>query len=155
MKQFSFSLQTVLNVKRAQEKQKIAELTECNARIREFERMYEAVLAHEKDQNERYLRELEEGLTPLYMQFWRWAQLAVREQIAYRKKVLEEAESERERVEKALVAAMRERKVLETLREKEWETYRAEQQRETAAELAEFMGHNVFIESGSIGGPGG
>jgi len=57
-----------------------------------------------------------------------------------------EAESERQRIEAALVAAMRERKVLETLREKEWEAYRVEQQRETAAELAEFMGHSVFTE---------
>jgi flagellar FliJ protein len=146
MKKFQFSLQTVLNVKRAQEKQKIAELTECNARIRDFERMLEELAALESEQNERYRRDLKEGLTPPFMKFWRWAQLTVREQTEYRKKVLAEAESERQRVETALIAAMRERKVLETLREKEWEAYRAEQQRETAAELAEFMGHNVFSE---------
>jgi flagellar FliJ protein len=144
MKKFVFTLQAVLNVKRAQEKQKIAELAECNARILEFERLYEERLNYEREQNERYLRELRDGLTPLYMMFWRWSQLALREQIEYRKRVLDEAESERQRIEAALVAAMRERKVLETLREKEWEAYRAEQQREAAAEMAEFMGHSVF-----------
>jgi flagellar FliJ protein len=144
MKKFQFTLQTVLNVKRAQEKQKIAELTECNARILEFERLYEERLNYEREQNERYRKELEEGLTPLYMMFWRWSQLTLREQIAFRKRVLEDAEGERLRIEKALIAAMRERKVLERLREKEWETYRAEAQREEAAELAEFMGHSVF-----------
>jgi flagellar FliJ protein len=146
MKKFIFSLQAVLNVKRAQEKQKIAELTECNARIREFERMYEELLFQEREQNERYRKELEEGLTPLYMMFWRWAQMAVKEQINYRKRVLEDAEGERQRIETALIAAMKERKVLEKLREKEWEAYRVEQQRETAAELAEYMGHSVFTE---------
>jgi flagellar FliJ protein len=150
MKRFVFSLQTVLNVKRAQEKQKIAEITECNARILEFERLYEERLDHEREQNERYRRELEDGLTPLYMMFWRWAQLTVREQIEYRKKVLDDAENERQRIETALIAAMRERKVLETLREKEWEAYRAELQRESAAELSEFMGHNVFTNQEGV-----
>ncbi|MCL2003396.1 MAG: hypothetical protein FWG72_05255 [Oscillospiraceae bacterium] len=144
MKRFQFSLQSVLKVKRAQEKQQIAELTECNARIREFERLLEELFSEERAQNERYRQELEEGITPLYMMFWRWAQMAVRDKIEYRKKVLEEAEGERQRIETALVAVMRERKVLERLREKEWEEYRAEQQRESAAELAEFMGHSVF-----------
>jgi flagellar FliJ protein len=144
MKRFRFTLQSVLNVKRAQEKQKIAELTECNARIREFERMLDEQLATERQQNEQYRQELEEGITPLYMMFWRWAQLAIRDKIEYRRKVLDEAEGERQRIETALVAAMRERKVLEKLREKEWEAYRAGQQREVAAELAEFMGHSVF-----------
>jgi hypothetical protein len=112
--------------------------------------MYEALLEQEREQNEKYRRELEEGLTPLYMMFWRWAQMAVREQADYRKKVLEEAEGERQRIETALIAAMRERKVLEKLREKEWEAYRAGEQREAAAELSEFMGHTVYTEQEGI-----
>ncbi|MDR1668629.1 MAG: flagellar export protein FliJ [Oscillospiraceae bacterium] len=144
MKKFVFTLQSVLNVKRAQEKQRMGELTECNARIRKSEAILEECLAHERAQNAQYLKDLQQGLTPFRLQCWGWAHRAIRERIDYRRKVLEQAEGERVRIQKALVTAMQERKMLEILREKQWEEYRAEERKENDAVIAEFVGHRIF-----------
>ncbi len=146
MKKFVFTLQSVLNVKRAQEKQRLGELSECNARIHEHEALLQDCLDHEREQNAQYLRELEEGMTPFWLQSWGWAQRTIRERIEYEKKVLEQAEGERARIRKALIAAMQERKMLEKLREKQWEEYRSEERKENEAAVSEFIGHSVFEE---------
>ncbi len=144
MKKFVFTLQSVLNVKRAQEKQRMGELAECNARIREHETLLQDCLEHERAQNALYRKELEEGLTPFWLRSWSWAHRAIRERIDYQRKVLEQAEGERVRIQKSLVAAMQERKMLEKLREKQWEEYRAEERKETEAAVSEFVGHDIY-----------
>jgi flagellar FliJ protein len=144
MKKFRFTLQAALNVKKTLEKQAMGELSETNARIREFERAQAENFALQEEQNTQYRADLEEGINPTGMMFWRWAQLAVRDKIEYQSKVLEQAEGERARIEKKLIALIRERKILEKLRERQMEAYREEERREAAAELADFMGHNVY-----------
>ena len=145
MKKFIFTLQAPLNVKRAQEKQLMGELAECNARIREFERVLQEHLAFKEEQNRRYEKDITEGLTPYSMMFWRWAHLTIRDRILYQQNVLETAEGERARIETRLITVMRDRKVLEKLREAQWEEYRAEERRQAAVEIAEFVGHAVFV----------
>ena len=150
MKRFAFTLQTVLNVKRALEKQHMGELTECNARIRRFEQIRQELITREMGQHEEFRRQISEGLSPAGLQVWGIANRAARERVAYQDKVLEQAEGERLRIEKRLVAAMQERKILEKLRDKQWEIYRAEQQKEAALEMTEFMGHEVFTDQEGI-----
>ena len=144
MKKFTFTLQSVLNVKRALEKQYMGELSECNARIRRFEQKRQELIEREAGQHEEFRRQTGEGLSPADWQLWGIANRAARERVAYQEKVLEQAEGERARIEKKLVAAMQERKILEKLRDKQQEAYRMEQQREAALEMSEFMGHDVF-----------
>ncbi|MDR0324838.1 MAG: flagellar FliJ family protein [Oscillospiraceae bacterium] len=150
MKKFKFTLQSVLNVKRAQEKQQIGELTECNARIRRFEQARQELMEREMGQHEEFRRQIGEGLSPAELRLWGIANRAARERVEYQDKVLEQAEGERLRIEKKLIAVMQERKILEKLRDKQKEAYRAEQQRETAIEMAEFMGHEVYIDQEGI-----
>ncbi|MDR1691924.1 MAG: flagellar export protein FliJ [Oscillospiraceae bacterium] len=144
MKKFSFTLQSVLNVKRAQEKQRMGELAECNARIRENRRLLQESYDHQQAQNVLYQREYEDGMKPYRLRMWGWAMNALRDRIAYRKKVLETAEGELARIQKALVTVMQERKMLESLREKQMEEYRAEERRENDAVIAEFVGFSAF-----------
>lgn len=156
MKKFVFTLQAVLNVKRAVEKQLMGELAECNARIRSFEELRRELIVRESEQHEEYRRQLSEGLSPAEMQIWGFSNRAARERVEYQDKVLEQAEGERARIEKRLVAAMQERKILEKLREKQWEEYRVEEQREAAAAVAEFVGHEIFTNQEELGyGNGG
>ncbi|MCL1806834.1 MAG: flagellar export protein FliJ [Oscillospiraceae bacterium] len=144
MKRFRFTLQSVLNVKRALEKQQMGELSVVNARIRTIEQKRQELIGIEMSQHEGFRRQMTEGMTSADLKLWGGANRAARERVEYQDKVLEQAEGERMRIEKKLIAAMQERKILEKLREKQWEQYRAEQQREAAAEMAEFIGHEVF-----------
>ncbi|MDR0293402.1 MAG: flagellar FliJ family protein [Oscillospiraceae bacterium] len=156
MRKFVFTLQTVLNVKRALEKQHMAELSACNARIREFERVRLELIEREMGQHEAFRRQLSEGVSPAELQLWGIANRAARERVEYQDKVLEQAEGERMRIEKKLIGVMQERKILENLRDKQREIYRAEQQRETAMEMTEFLSHEVFEDqTGSTGSRGG
>ena len=150
MKKFAFTLQTVLDVKRALEKQQMGELSDCNARIRGFEKKRRELTEREHAQHEEFRRQLEEGISPAELKLWRDANLTARDRVAYQMTVLEQAEGERLRIEKKLVGLMQERKILEKLREQQWENYRAEERRAAAAELAEFMGHSVFNDQEGI-----
>jgi flagellar FliJ protein len=144
MKKFAFTLQSVLDVKRALEKQQMGELADCNARIRTFEEKRREMAERECAQHEEFKRKLEDGISSAELRLWRDANLTARERVEYQEKVLEQAEGERLRIEKKLVSLMQERKILEKLREKQWENYRVEERRVVAAEMSEFMGHNVF-----------
>ena len=146
MKKFAFTLQSVLDIKRALEKQHMGELADCNARIRLFEERRAAAAEREHTQHEEFRRQLEDGISPAELSLWRNANLTARDRLAYETEVLEQAEGERLRIEKKLVNLMRERKILEKLREKQWEAYREEERRAAALELSEFMGHSVFNE---------
>jgi flagellar FliJ protein len=146
MKKFQFTLQSVLNVKRALEKQQMGELSAVNARIREFERVRQQLLEREMGQHEEFRRQIGEGMSGAELRLWSVANRSARERVEYQDTVLEQAEGERLRIEKKLVNLMQERKILEKLREKQWEAHRAGQQRETALEMAEFMGHEIFEE---------
>jgi flagellar FliJ protein len=155
MKKFRFTLQSVLDVKRALEKQQMGELAACNARIRAFEKKRLEQIERECAQHEEFKRQLEDGISPAELKLWREANLTARERVEYQEKVLEQAEGERLRIEKKLVGLMQERKILERLREKQWENYRAEERRAAASELAEFMGHSVFNDREGIVDGGG
>jgi len=146
MKKFTFTLESVLNVKRALEKQQMGELADCNARIRTFEQRRRETMEKECAQHEEFRQRLAEGISPAELKLWRDANITARERVEYQEKVLEQAEGERMRIEKRLVGLMQERKILEKLKEKQWENYRIEERREAAAEVTEFVGHSVFNE---------
>jgi flagellar FliJ protein len=146
MKKFAFTLQSVLNVKRALEKQHLGELAACNIRIRGFEEKRRELIKRESGQHEEFRQKLEEGISSAELMMWRDANFAARERVDYQNTVIEQAEGERLRIEKRLMILMQERKILEKLREKQWEDYRAEERRAAAAEMTEFMGHSVFNE---------
>jgi len=146
MKKFAFTLQSVLNVKRALEKQHMGELAATNLRLRGFEERRRELIEREGAQHEEFRLKMEEGISSAELMMWRDANYAVRERVEYQNTVIEQAEGERLRIEKRLVVLMQERKILEKLREKQFEDYKAEERRAAAAEMTEFMGHSVFNE---------
>jgi flagellar FliJ protein len=150
MKKFTFTLQSVLNIKRALEKQHMGELAACNIRIRAFEEKRRELAGRERAQHEEFMKKLEDGISSVELRLWHEANLAVRDRIEYQETVLEQAEGERLRIEKKLMTLMQERKILEKLREKQWENYRVEERRDMAAEMTEFMAHSVFNDREGI-----
>ena len=151
MKKFKFTMQTLLNVKLTLEKQKMGELSACNARIQELERQQEGNYARQQQQNTQYTRLLEEGLPVAEASLWRVAFLTLRERIAAQATLIENTYDERTRIQDALLAVMRERKMLEKLREKQQEEYKTLQKAEDAAAVDEFLSHKVFEGVESVG----
>lgn len=144
MKRFVFTMQTLLNVKNTMEKQHKAELAECSARLDEFRRRQEDNYAVQLSLGDRYREALTEGLRVYEIPQWQGAFIQIREQIAYQAKVIEQAEAERERVQRLLVETMRERKMLETLRDKQYEEYKSAQRAEDAAVLDDYMSNSIY-----------
>ena len=144
MKKFKFTMQTLLNVKLTLEKQKIGELSNCNARIRELERQQEENYALQGEHTARYTEILEEGLPVAEMRVWRVAFMALRDRIALQAAQIDNAYVERAQIQEALVALMQERKMLEKLREKQLEEYKVLQQAEDTAAAQEFLSHKIY-----------
>lgn len=151
MKKFKFTMQTLLNVKLTLEKQKMGELSECNARIREFERQQEENYARQETQALQYQELLEEGLPVSEIALWRVAFLTLRDRIAEQAEVIEQAYGERARIQRALLTVIQERKMLEKLREKQLVEYKELQKAEDALAIDEFLSHQVYEGVESIG----
>lgn len=143
MKKFVFTMQSLLNVKIALEKQQKAELSEANGRLARFR---QALLAREEAFG-RARAEAEEkvrrGMSAREVK-WRGAGFralftAIEEE---RDKVFV-AEEECRRLQKRLVDTMAERKMLERLREKQWAEYQEEGRRSEAAMIDDFLSNQL------------
>lgn len=147
MKAFKFTLQTLLNVKKTLEKQQMAELADCNARIRalmdELAVIEEAELRQQTEYKDKMLAgEMRVSELPT----WNIAFKAIRERAVRQKQRIEAAEADRERIQKKIVETMRERKALENLKEKQFEEYRAEVRAEDAAAMDDFLSNKLHTE---------
>lgn len=140
MKKFKFTLAAPLRVKNTLEKQQKAELAAVAARIAEFQRELQELKDTLGFQRQVYLQSMKDGeMTPGDLSLWSVGFKAMRERIANQNKKIEVAEGERRRIQKKLVETMRERKVLEKLREKQMEEYRAALRAEDAAAIDDFI----------------
>ncbi|MCL2082089.1 MAG: flagellar FliJ family protein [Oscillospiraceae bacterium] len=145
MKKFKFTLQALLNVKLAMEKKHMGELSECNARLWEFERVQQENFRRQRDHEEHYALLLREGRLPVAeMALWRGAFLALRDQIVEQKGIIEQAQAEKARIQKVLLGVMRERKTLESLMEKQLAEHKALQKIEDAVAMDEFLSHQIY-----------
>lgn len=151
MKKFRFTMQTLLNVKLTLEKQRMAEIAECAARVRAFEAEQEENLRAQAAQRKQFFELLSDGLPVAEMVLWRSAFLSMKERIERQTRKIETAEDERRRVERQLLEIMRERKMLEKLREKQLEEYALAQRAEDAAVIDDFMSHKLYAGGDTSG----
>ncbi|MDR0381221.1 MAG: flagellar export protein FliJ [Oscillospiraceae bacterium] len=143
MKKFVFTMQPLLGVKIALEKQIRAELAEARRREERFRRELlekQEALARRRAEAEskarrgvsvRELRLQSNGFNTLF------------EALARQARKVETAEEETGRVQRRLIDTMRERKILEKLREKQWNLYREELRREEALLIDDFLSNQL------------
>ncbi|MCL2030531.1 MAG: flagellar export protein FliJ [Oscillospiraceae bacterium] len=152
MKKFKFTLEAPLRVKRILEKQQMAELAAVNARLAEFRRELERLRDALDFQRRTYLESVEAGrLTAPEMSLWSVGFKGMRERIALQNKKIETAEGERRRIQRKLVELMKERKILEKLRDNQMAEYRLAQKAEDAAVIDDFVSSKIHREGNAHG----
>lgn len=151
MKKFKFTLQALLNVKNTMEKQQKAELAVAEARLAAFQQELEQLKAALGMQKQVYLQGMIDGeLTPGDLVVWSTGFKAMRERILLQHKKIETAEGERRRIQKKLIETMKERKMLEKLREKQLEEYKEAQRAEDAAIIGDFISSTIHSERPAV-----
>jgi flagellar FliJ protein len=140
MKRFRFTLQALLNVKTTLEKQKIGELAAQNQIIARLEdqlaEMYARLDAAVTEYNDKMAAGgMSPGDTAAYGSGFRAMYDRIREQ----HEKIARAQEVKEQIQRELTELMGERKMLENLREKQYQEYIEEVRREDAKVLDDFM----------------
>jgi flagellar FliJ protein len=142
MRRFRFSLETVLRVKRGREEkiqQEFSAILErhahCLREIGVLERSMDAMVREQSEGPRAVLN----GAT---IEIFERSRKALLERLGWQRHSLSSIDSELELKRLELVAASRERKVLEKLEESQYEAYLAELNREEQAFLDELAAHN-------------
>ena len=143
MKKFVFSLQSLLNVKLALEKQTKAELSAAQERLNGFVRELNAMLARHARQRIEYLQKLQEGMPSQDLQGYGIGFATARDNQKRQEEKIAVAEAEKKRIQKKLVDVMSERKMLEQLKEKKLEEYKTEIKREEAVVVQDFLSSKI------------
>ena len=141
MKKFKFTLQSLLKVKESLEKQQKSDLAVAQARLDAFVRELGAMETRLAEQR------AETGKTGAVTSL----QLAARdvgfralyERIDLQKEKVSVAETERQRVRVRLTETMRERKMLEKLRETQQARYKEEVRREEAKAMDDYLSNQL------------
>lgn len=147
MRKFKFTLQSVLNVKLSLEKQYMAELGACEARIRLFQKELEEIMDRRERSRKEFRRAVSEGLKAPELTVFSAGFAALREKIAAQRRKIETAEDEKRRVQSRLIEVMQERKMLEKLKEKQMEEYKLLQKAEDAAAIDDFLTNKIHTGS--------
>ena len=147
MKKFSFSLQSVLNVKTIQEKQKKAELAEIQNQLNELLAKQADLNKELEDSSIRYSREMQNGMSAPQMAWYvnfadyiktQLKQLAVRIEETQRNVQIKRAE---------LTALVKEKKTIEKLREEQYRAYLEEVSKEEEKVLGDLISYNMTTET--------
>ncbi|MDR1158637.1 MAG: flagellar export protein FliJ [Oscillospiraceae bacterium] len=152
MKKFVFTMQSLLGVKTALEKQVRAELAEARRRVERFRRELlekQEVLVRLRAEAERKARR---GISVRELRLQNIGFNTLFESLARQSRKVEAAEEEAGRVQRRLVDTMQERKILEKLREKQWNAYQEEIRREEALLIDDFLSNQLNEGGGAARG---
>ncbi|MDR0670730.1 MAG: flagellar export protein FliJ [Oscillospiraceae bacterium] len=152
MKKFVFTMQSLLGVKIAVEKQVRAELAEARRRAERFRRELlekQEAFARQRAEAERKARR---GISVRELRLQNIGFDALFESLARQSRKAEVAEEEAGRVRRRLIDTMRERKMLEKLKEKQWNAYREEVRREEALLIDDFLSNQLNEGGGATRG---
>ena len=136
MKRFVFTLQSLLSIKLALEKEQKAELAACDALLKRLEDELQALSAAFESMRLDYEERARQGMPVAKATDYSNALEHTRTLIAAKRDELAAAEMKRLQVRLKLVEIMREIKVFEKLRERQYEEY----QKEARAEEDKLMG---------------
>ena len=143
MKKFVFSLQSLLNVKLALEKQTKAEMSAAEQRLNGFLRELDEMIARHERQRADYLQKLQRGMPSQEILGYSVGFTAARDNQERQREKIDVAEAEKKRIQKKLVDVMSERKMLEQLKEKKLEEYKVEMKREEAVIVQDFLSGKI------------
>jgi flagellar FliJ protein len=152
MKKFVFTMQSLLGVKIALEKQVRAELAEARRRVERFRRELlekQETLVRLRAEAERRARR---GVSVRELRLQNIGFNALFESLARQSRKVEVAEEEAGRVQRRLIDTMQERKILEKLREKQWTAYQEEIRREEALLIDDFLSNQLNEGGGAAHG---
>ncbi len=150
MKKFQFTLQSLLNVKVALEKQSKAELAAAEQRIQGFLRELADMETRHQLQIAQYNEKLRRGVQAQDLTAYAIGFRATYEGFARQRKKIEAAEGEKNRIRKKLADVMGERKMLEKLKDKQLAEYNEAAAKENANMIDDFLSNK--ITSGKTGG---
>ncbi|GHU94167.1 hypothetical protein FACS1894208_04780 [Clostridia bacterium] len=144
MKKFRFTLQSLLGVKVSLEKQKTAELAEQSRVVRMLEGEFDETKRRLNNSVSEFNRKMEAGGMPQgdavsYSGGFR----AARDRLAEQLKRIMRAEEVREKLQKELTELMGERKMLEKIRERQYQEYLVEVAREDAKAIDDFLSNKI------------
>ncbi len=143
MKRFAFTLKAVYDIAVSNEKQQKNLLRKIEERIRFLYGKLESMLSELSDSRARCAMDVDAGTDALRMaQYARYFE-SREELIAAQKQSIALAEKEREKIIEALVAIRKEIKSLESLREKQYEEYLAEEKREQEQAIGDVVSYQV------------
>jgi len=147
MRRFKFSLITLLNVKITLEKQKMQELADQNRIIMQLEHELDALKERLNASTEEYSQKMERGgMSAGDIAAYSTGIRALFDRIADQLEKIRRAVRVKEQITEELVVLMGERKMLENLREKQYQEYLEEARREDAKIMDDFMSAKIIGE---------
>lgn len=147
MKKFVFTLAALLKVKEALKKQQQAEMARIVVALNQLQDQRQALQNAFERESEDYQNAARKGVTPQRMdQFVRYFAVLRERQKQVDVQIVEKQQQHRECQQK-LVKTMQEKKMLEKLREKQWEEYRLEVARDESLQIGDFV--NFQLRAGS------
>ncbi|MDL2288048.1 flagellar FliJ family protein [Oscillospiraceae bacterium OttesenSCG-928-F05] len=152
MKRFRFTLQSLLGVKVALEKQRMAELAAVNQRLYALEAELLSMQERYSLHRSRFAAAGEEILSPTDLNIYAVGFEALREQMETQRTRILECEREKEKIQALVVEVMQERKMLEKLKEKQYSAYLDDVRRDDALQVGEFVASTLAM--GDTGGDG-
>ena len=133
-------MQALYNVKMALEKQQKAELAAADRRLQELERRLAQTAERIAFHRDAFNAQVVEGINSTQLAVYQTGFRALRETMEQQKENIATAENEKKRIQAKLVLIMQERKMLESLREKQWEEYKIESRMEETKTMEDFLG---------------
>lgn len=147
MKKFKFTLSTLLNVKTSLEKQKTLELSEQNRIIMMLEKELEALRIRLDASTEEFNQKMEKGgMSAGDVAAYSTGIRALFDRISDQLEKIRRALAVKEKITAELVALMGERKMLENLKEKQFQEYLEEGRREEAKIMDDFISTKIIGE---------
>lgn len=147
MKKFKFTLSTLLNVKTSLEKQKTLELSDQNRIIIMLEKEHEALRVRLNASTEEFNDKMEKGgMSAGDVAAYSSGIRVLFDRIADQLEKIRRAMAVKEKITAELVALMGERKMLENLKEKQYQEYLEEGRREEAKIMDDFISTKIIGE---------
>lgn len=147
MKKFKFTLSTLLNVKTSLEKQKTLELSDQNRIIIMLEKEHEALRVRLNASTEEFNDKMEKGgMSAGDVAAYSSGIRVLFDRIADQLEKIRRAMAVKEKITAELVALMGERKMLENLKEKQYQDYLEEGRREEAKIMDDFISTKIIGE---------
>ena len=147
MKKFSFTLQSVLNVKTIQEKQMKAEIARIQNKLNELFSKQAQLNEELEDSSLRYSREMQNGITVPQMMWYANFADYIQTQLKQLAVSIEETLRNKQTKQAELTALVKEKKTIEKLREEQYRVYLEEVAKEEEKILGDLISYNMTMET--------